>query len=103
MGICGAVGSGKSSLLYAILDQMETVSGSVAIAGSMALVSQQAWIQNATVRENILFTKSFDKEKYDHVVETCCLKPDFEIMTNGDLTEVGGEYFFFLTKNTFFF
>lgn len=89
VGICGAVGSGKSSLLYAILDQMETVSGSVAIAGSMALVSQQAWIQNATVRENILFTKSFDQEKYDHVVETCCLKPDFEIMTSGDLTEIG--------------
>ncbi|XP_071839257.1 ATP-binding cassette sub-family C member 5-like isoform X2 [Apostichopus japonicus] len=89
VGICGAVGSGKSSLLYALLDQMETVSGSVAMDGSMALVTQQAWIQNATVRDNILFSKSFDRERYDKVVAACCLNPDFEIMMNKDLTEIG--------------
>lgn len=95
VGICGAVGSGKSSLLYALLDQMETVSGSVAMDGSMALVTQQAWIQNATVRDNILFSKSFDRERYDKVVAACSLNQDFEIMMNKDLTEVSRTFYKF--------
>lgn len=50
---------------------------------------QQAWIQNATVRDNILFGKEMDQCKYNNVVEACALKSDFEILTGGDLTEIG--------------
>jgi len=52
-------------------------------------VAQQAWIQNATVRSNILFGKEFDQEKYDAVLEACALLPDFEILPAGDQTEIG--------------
>ena len=52
-------------------------------------MAQQAWIQNATVRSNILFGKEFDQEKYDAVLEACALLPDFEILPAGDQTEIG--------------
>ena len=57
--------------------------------GSVAFVAQQAWIQNATVRENILFGKEYDEEKYDRIVEAVALRPDFDILDNGDLTLIG--------------
>jgi len=52
-------------------------------------VAQQAWIQNATLRENILFGQPFDPSKYDKVVDSCALKPDLEILPAGDKTEIG--------------
>ena len=55
----------------------------------MAYVAQQAWIQNATVRSNILFGKELNQEKYDAVLEACALLPDLEILTAGDQTEIG--------------
>lgn len=55
----------------------------------MAYVSQQAWIQNLTVRDNITFGKPLDEEKYNEVVEQCQLKTDFEILPAGDETEIG--------------
>lgn len=48
-----------------------------------------AWIQNATLQENILFGKPLDRKKYDCVVEACALKPDFDILPGGDQTEIG--------------
>ena len=57
--------------------------------GSIAYVAQQAWIQNATLRDNILFGKPFDAKKYDRVLEACALKPDLEILPGGDQTEIG--------------
>lgn len=64
VGVCGAVGSGKSSLLSAILGQMILERGRVSVDGSFAYVSQQAWIINCTLRENILFGEPFDAERY---------------------------------------
>lgn len=61
--VVGAVGSGKSSLISAILGEMDIVSGTVNTYGSIAYVPQQAWIQNATVQDNITFGKPFDKLK----------------------------------------
>ncbi|XP_008579385.1 PREDICTED: multidrug resistance-associated protein 9 [Galeopterus variegatus] len=61
LGICGNVGSGKSSLIAALLGQMQLQKGIVAVHGTLAYVSQQAWIFHGSVRENILFG-----EKYDH-------------------------------------
>ncbi len=55
VGICGNVGAGKTSLLYTILGLTEVVSGTVAVAPRVAYVSQQAWIQSDTLRNNILF------------------------------------------------
>jgi ABC-type multidrug transport system fused ATPase/permease subunit len=52
-------------------------------------VPQQAWIQNATVRDNILFGKEVDQNKYEQVIDACALRPDLEILQGGDLTEIG--------------
>lgn len=87
--IVGTVGSGKSSLVSAFLGEMEKTSGRVNTVGSIAYVAQQAWIQNATLKDNILFGKPFDKKKYDRIVEACALKPDFDMLPGGDLTEIG--------------
>ncbi|XP_077994403.1 ATP-binding cassette sub-family C member 5-like [Glandiceps talaboti] len=89
VGVCGSVGSGKSSLISAILARMHMVSGKVAIDGSIAYVSQQAWIFNATLKENILFGRNFDKQLYERVVFAACLNEDIEAFPNGDDTEIG--------------
>uniref|UniRef100_A0A671K610 Multidrug resistance-associated protein 5-like n=1 Tax=Sinocyclocheilus anshuiensis TaxID=1608454 RepID=A0A671K610_9TELE len=64
VGVCGGVGSGKSSLLSALLGQMTLLGGSVAVNGDFAYVAQQAWILNDSLRENILFGKKYIEEKY---------------------------------------
>lgn len=58
-------------------------------AGTIAYVPQQAWIQNATLQDNIIFGKPMDKALYAKVVEACALKPDFEMLPAGDQTEIG--------------
>uniref|UniRef100_A0A2K6SMP8 ATP binding cassette subfamily C member 5 n=1 Tax=Saimiri boliviensis boliviensis TaxID=39432 RepID=A0A2K6SMP8_SAIBB len=89
VGICGSVGSGKTSLISAILGQMTLLEGSVAISGTFAYVAQQAWILNATLRDNILFGKEYDEERYNSVLNSCCLRPDLAILPSSDLTEIG--------------
>ncbi|XP_033097216.1 multidrug resistance-associated protein 5-like [Anneissia japonica] len=88
-GVCGAVGSGKSSLISAILGQMHLLEGECLINGSFAYSAQEAWMFNATLRENILFGREFNQERYEMVLEACSLKPDIKILTNGDETEIG--------------
>ncbi|XP_033609843.1 multidrug resistance-associated protein 5 isoform X2 [Cryptotermes secundus] len=88
VGVCGSVGSGKSSLLSAIMGDMIISSGQLYVMGSMAIVSQQAWIFNDTVRENILFGLPFEETKYQAVVECCSLQRDLELLANGDKTEI---------------
>ncbi|CAO3570405.1 unnamed protein product [Mortierella alpina] len=87
--IAGRVGQGKSSLLSAIIGDMYKWHGKVAVYGDLAFVPQQAWIINATVRDNILLGKPFDQEKYDRIVFSCGLVPDLEILPNGSETEIG--------------
>nr|XP_020450128.1 multidrug resistance-associated protein 5-like isoform X2 [Monopterus albus] len=89
VGICGGVGSGKSSLLSALLGQMTLLGGNVAASGGFAYVSQQAWILNDSLKENILFGKEYDQEKYNTVLEACCLLPDLAELPYGDRTEIG--------------
>ncbi|XP_053403770.1 ATP-binding cassette sub-family C member 5-like isoform X1 [Mercenaria mercenaria] len=89
IGICGSVGSGKSSLLSAVLGRMLHVSGKVAVQGSLAYVSQQAWVMNTTVRDNILFGETYDPDRYAAVVESCALLQDFSDFVDGDQTEIG--------------
>uniref|UniRef100_A0AAR2LVR4 ABC-type glutathione-S-conjugate transporter n=1 Tax=Pygocentrus nattereri TaxID=42514 RepID=A0AAR2LVR4_PYGNA len=89
VAVVGHVGSGKSSLLSAMLGETERRSGSVSIKGSVAYVPQQAWIQNATLQDNILFGREKRKSWYQRVLEACALLPDLEILPAGDATEIG--------------
>ncbi|XP_078051143.1 ATP-binding cassette sub-family C member 5-like isoform X2 [Augochlora pura] len=89
VGICGHVGSGKSSLLLAALGQLKMTRGQISREGSCAYVSQQAWIINATLRENILFGNQFDARRYYHAVTVCNLKEDINMLPGGDDTEIG--------------
>ncbi|OXA42539.1 Multidrug resistance-associated protein 1 [Folsomia candida] len=63
--------------------------GSVNIDGSVSYVAQIAWIQNASLRDNILFKDGFKEDKYKSVIDACALGPDLELLDNGDLTEIG--------------
>eukprot|EP00124_Ichthyophonus_hoferi_P005008 Ihof_evm1s639 gene=Ihof_evmTU1s639 len=87
--VVGRVGSGKSSLCTAILGCLAKVQGHVIVNGRFAYVAQQAWIQNATVRDNILLGEPYDEERYNRVVEACTLTPDLLLLPAGDLTEIG--------------
>uniref|UniRef100_A0AAQ4NYA1 ATP-binding cassette sub-family C member 5 n=1 Tax=Gasterosteus aculeatus aculeatus TaxID=481459 RepID=A0AAQ4NYA1_GASAC len=89
VGICGGVGSGKSSLLSALLGQMTLLEGNVAVSGGFAYVAQQAWILNESLKENILFGNEYDQDKYHAVLEACCLLPDLGELPYGDMTEIG--------------
>ncbi|CAG9578808.1 unnamed protein product [Danaus chrysippus] len=89
VAVVGAVGSGKSSLLSALLGEMNKISGRVNTNGVIAYVPQQAWIQNATLQDNILFGKPLEKVKYNNVINVCALKPDFDVLPGGDQTEIG--------------
>nr|UEO57355.1 ABCC1 [Conogethes punctiferalis] len=89
VAVVGAVGSGKSSLLSALLGEMNKVSGRINTTGEVAYVPQQAWIQNATLQDNILFGKPLDKQRYNNVINVCALKPDFDVLPGGDQTEIG--------------
>ncbi|CAK4166515.1 unnamed protein product [Aphanomyces euteiches] len=87
--IVGAVGSGKSSLISAILGEIHQVSGSRRVAGRISYVCQEAWIQHASVKDNILFADEYDQARYDRVLSACQLKPDLAILPEGDATEIG--------------
>uniref|UniRef100_A0A9J8CDT8 ATP-binding cassette, sub-family C (CFTR/MRP), member 12 n=1 Tax=Cyprinus carpio carpio TaxID=630221 RepID=A0A9J8CDT8_CYPCA len=86
LGVCGNVGSGKTSLISSILEQMHLLSGSVSANGTLAYVSQQAWIFHGTVRDNILMGEPFDQTS---VIHACSLKPDLAVLPYGDQTEIG--------------
>lgn len=89
IAVIGGVGSGKSSLLAALAGDMRKTKGSVTIGASRAFCPQYAWIQNASVRENIIFGKDYDRKWYDAVIDACALRPDLEILPNSDMTEIG--------------
>ncbi|KPI93322.1 putative multidrug resistance-associated protein lethal(2)03659 [Papilio xuthus] len=87
--IIGAVGSGKSSILQLLLKELPAATGSVSVFGNVSYASQEAWLFPSTVRENILFGKPFDKQKYQHVCRVCALEKDFKQFPYGDQTLVG--------------
>ncbi|XP_059617032.1 multidrug resistance-associated protein 1 isoform X4 [Phlebotomus argentipes] len=89
VAVVGTVGSGKSSLVSAYLGELEKLQGRVVTNGRIAYVSQQAWIQNATLQDNIIFGKDMDRKRYERVIEACALKPDIEMLPGGDQTEIG--------------
>ncbi|KAF0691125.1 hypothetical protein As57867_017522, partial [Aphanomyces stellatus] len=87
--VVGAVGSGKSSLISAILGEIHQVGGTRELAGRISYVAQEAWIQHASLKQNILFTDALDDARYEAVVSACQLKPDLAILPEGDATEIG--------------
>uniref|UniRef100_A0A2K6UA18 ATP binding cassette subfamily C member 11 n=1 Tax=Saimiri boliviensis boliviensis TaxID=39432 RepID=A0A2K6UA18_SAIBB len=89
LGVCGTTGSGKSSLLSAILGEMHLLEGSVGVQGSLAYVPQQAWIISGSVRENILMGGPYDEARYLQVLHCCSLNQDLELLPFGDMTEIG--------------
>ncbi|KAK8940102.1 ABC transporter C family member 10 [Platanthera guangdongensis] len=89
VAICGEVGSGKSTLLAAVLGEIPKKEGMVQVSGKIAYVSQNAWIQTGTVRDNILFGSTMDEEKYHETLKRCSLLKDIEMLPYGDLTEIG--------------
>lgn len=89
LAVVGHVGCGKTSLVSALLGEMEKLDGQISIRGSVAYVPQQAWIQNATLRDNILFGRPYVEQRYRCVLEACSLTPDLEVLPGGDLTEIG--------------
>ena len=89
VAVVGQVGAGKSSLIQSLLGEMEKLSGTVSMRGSIAYIPQQAWIQNATVKDNILFGKAMNGLLYTDVINACALTPDLEILPGGDMTEIG--------------
>ena len=89
VGITGPVGSGKTSLLMAILGELPISSGKISGAGKIALVSQTPWVYSGTVRDNIVFGQEFYEQKYRKIIEVCDLEKDIESFTKRNLTEIG--------------
>ncbi|KAI0641508.1 multidrug resistance-associated ABC transporter [Trametes meyenii] len=110
--ICGKLGSGKSLLLLALLGEADLLSGQMIcprsppdtiasfagavvpqeewiVPGVCAYVPQSAWLRNASIKENILFDLPYVEERYQKVLEACALLSDFEILEDGDESEIG--------------
>ena len=65
------------------------ITGSVKTQGSIGYCAQQAWIQNATLKDNVLFHNKFDKDKYNKILDACAMKADLQTLPGGDATEIG--------------
>ncbi|KAF9120602.1 Multidrug resistance-associated protein 4 [Mortierella sp. 14UC] len=89
VAIVGDVGSGKSSTLAAIMGQIRLMAGSRTVRGTLAYVPHDAWLLNATAKENILFGSAFNQEKYSAILRVCALNRDMGLLSAGDETEIG--------------
>ena len=94
IGIIGEVGAGKTCLLNAIINNLAVLNkkepeGNIKLSGKVSFVSQNSWILNDTIEQNILFFKPMDREKYNKVISICQLTPDLLIFPQGDQTEIG--------------
>jgi len=87
--VVGSVGSGKSSILGALVGHINKRQGSVGVGGKIAYVAQSAWIMNDTLQENVLIGDEVDSQRYIGALEAAQLGPDLDILPNGDLTEIG--------------
>ncbi|KAM0162850.1 hypothetical protein ACHAQE_001634 [Botrytis cinerea] len=104
--IAGPTGSGKTSLLMALLGEMALIKGKVFLPGAssredvrpdpetgltetVAYCAQQPWLVNANIKENILFAAPLDEQRYRNVIIACALERDLDILDDGDETLVG--------------
>jgi len=107
--ICGRLGSGKSLLLAGLLGEADLLAGHIecprsspdamgsqeqhgisqedwVVQGMLAYVPQQAWLQNASIKDNIVFSSPWDEGRYEAVLEACSLLSDLQILEDGDQT-----------------
>ncbi|XP_023241663.1 multidrug resistance-associated protein 4-like [Centruroides sculpturatus] len=89
VSVIGPVGSGKTSLLMSVLGEIPITSGEVSVKGRISYSSQEAWVFNATIRENILFSEEYQEDKYRKVLHITALEKDISLFPKGDLTIVG--------------
>ena len=89
VAVIGGVGSGKTSLLAALAGDMRKTGGTMTLGSTRAFCPQSAWIQNASVKENILFGQDYRRKWYNGVIDACALRPDLDMLPGGDLTEIG--------------
>jgi ATP-binding cassette subfamily C (CFTR/MRP) protein 1 len=87
--VVGRVGSGKSTLCSAVLNETCLKSGEITLKGKVAYAAQSPWILNATLRDNILFGMPMDEAKYYRVLQACQLEHDLGMLEDGDLTDIG--------------
>ncbi|KAG8768254.1 hypothetical protein FRC12_005683 [Ceratobasidium sp. 428] len=100
--VCGPTGSGKSSLLAALLGEMDRLEGEVylpkeptrlnektGLPMTISYCAQQPWLEHKSIKDNILFGSPFDKERYEATLNCCALLPDLAILEDGDETEIG--------------
>lgn len=87
--IIGPVGSGKTTMLQVILGELEIDGGQLHIDGVLSYASQETWLFEGSIRQNILFIEPFDEARYRKVVKVCALEKDFELFPYGDSTIVG--------------
>eukprot|EP00878_Enallax_costatus_P000230 GHUV01000294.1.p1 GENE.GHUV01000294.1~~GHUV01000294.1.p1 ORF type:complete len:1290 (+),score=442.33 GHUV01000294.1:122-3991(+) len=89
VAVVGRVGAGKSSLMHAILGNMQPTSGQNEAGGRVSYVPQNPWCQNLTLRENILFGLPFEEHRYERVILDCALELDLQILPKGDQSKAG--------------
>ncbi|KAF7958001.1 hypothetical protein EAE96_003568 [Botrytis aclada] len=88
--ITGPIGSGKSILLKGLLGEIPPTKGNIYINHShVAFVDQTSWIQNCSIRDNIVGTSDYDSAWYQRVVHVCALEDGIEGMAEGDNTIAG--------------
>lgn len=87
--VIGPTGSGKSSLLQAILCEMAVNGGSFDVYGKIAYVAQDSWIMSGTLRDNIVFMGKFELPRYQAIVKMCCLEEEFSTFPGDDQFLVG--------------
>lgn len=101
--VTGSTGSGKTALLLALCGELDILKGNIllpkdtshfdadGLTNSVAYAGQTAWLQNLSIKDNILFGSSFDQARYDAVVKACSLLPDLKMLEDGDETEIGSK------------
>lgn len=89
IGIVGAIGSGKSSILQAILKELPLESGHILNKETMSYASQEPWLFVGSIRQNILFGSAMDTRRYKTVIRVCALESDLKQFAEGDETLIG--------------
>lgn len=87
--VMGAVGSGKSTFLHALLNELENSQNLITVAGKIAFAPQNAWILQGTVRQNITLFETVEEVSYTNAIAACALEEDLTQLPLGDATEIG--------------
>ncbi|XP_031633880.1 probable multidrug resistance-associated protein lethal(2)03659 [Contarinia nasturtii] len=87
--VTGPAATGKSTILHVILRELEINNGELTVNGVVSYASQEPWLFDETLRQNILFTEPYNRERYHEVIRVCGLEKDLQLLSAGDLTMVG--------------